>query len=167
MSKNAYEVLGLEPGASLDEVRKAYRKIAKKSHPDVNKKKGTDKKFIEATNAYKSLCDELKDNEGQEFVPSGRWTIRELEEKLMEFYDRHGLDSTVRIDNRRQAFQMDGIEYWMSKGYMKEAGCFDEDSVLGHGMGQYKAFFYGLTKKGKAYVKSKKQDRPVAEIENS
>ena len=52
---NAYSVLGLSPSASLDEVKSAYRKLAKKYHPDVNKESGAEEKFKEISNAYEEI----------------------------------------------------------------------------------------------------------------
>jgi curved DNA-binding protein len=60
-SKNYYQTLGLSKGASADEIRKAYRTLAKKYHPDVNPgdKKAEDK-FKEVTAAHDVLSDAHK-----------------------------------------------------------------------------------------------------------
>lgn len=57
--KNLYEALGLAKGASDVDIKKAYRKLALKYHPD-NKKTGDEKKFKEATFAYEILSDPAK-----------------------------------------------------------------------------------------------------------
>ena len=59
--RDYYEVLGLEKGASVDEVKKAYRKLAIQFHPDKNPDdKAAEEKFKEATEAYEVLSDAQK-----------------------------------------------------------------------------------------------------------
>ena len=61
MSKrDYYEVLGLSKGASKDEIKKAYRKLSKQYHPDLNKEEGTEEKFKEVAEAYEVLSDDQK-----------------------------------------------------------------------------------------------------------
>ncbi|MFC4320835.1 molecular chaperone DnaJ [Litchfieldia salsa] len=61
MSKrDYYEVLGLSKGASKDEVKKAYRKLSKKYHPDINKADDAADKFKEVKEAYETLSDDNK-----------------------------------------------------------------------------------------------------------
>ena len=61
MSKDYYNILGVDKNASIDEIKKAYRKIAKKYHPDVNpNNKEAEEKFKDAAEAYEILSDEVK-----------------------------------------------------------------------------------------------------------
>lgn len=59
--RDYYEVLGVERGASKDEIKKAYRRLAVQHHPDRNPgDKQAEEKFKEATEAYEVLADESK-----------------------------------------------------------------------------------------------------------
>ena len=55
MSKNPYEILGVDPSSTEDQVKSAYRKLAKKYHPDVNKDPGAEEKFKEISQAYEDI----------------------------------------------------------------------------------------------------------------
>ncbi|NGZ75639.1 DnaJ domain-containing protein [Saccharibacillus alkalitolerans] len=58
--KNHYDVLGVEANASQSEIKKAYQKLAKQWHPDVNKSEGAEKRFKEIAAAYEVLGSEQK-----------------------------------------------------------------------------------------------------------
>ncbi|WML47466.1 molecular chaperone DnaJ [Neobacillus sp. PS3-34] len=61
MSKrDYYEVLGLSKGASKEEIKKAYRKLSKQFHPDINKEPDAADKFKEVKEAYETLSDDQK-----------------------------------------------------------------------------------------------------------
>lgn len=72
-SKDYYSILGIEKGASKDEIKKAFRKLAAKYHPD--KKTGDESKFKEISEAYAVLGDDKKraeyDAYGQSFAGAG------------------------------------------------------------------------------------------------
>lgn len=58
--RDYYEVLGLGKSASADEIKKAYRKLARQYHPDVNKEADAEDKFKEVKEAYDVLSDDSK-----------------------------------------------------------------------------------------------------------
>ena len=60
MGKDYYKILGLVKGASEDDIKKAYRKMALKYHPDKNKAPGSEEKFKEIAEAYEVLSDKRK-----------------------------------------------------------------------------------------------------------
>ncbi|MED4453432.1 molecular chaperone DnaJ [Metabacillus fastidiosus] len=68
MSKrDYYEVLGLGKNATKDELKKAYRKLSKQYHPDINKEADADEKFKEITEAYEVLSDDRKRTQYDQF----------------------------------------------------------------------------------------------------
>ncbi|OQR72905.1 dnaJsubfamily B member 4 isoform 2 [Tropilaelaps mercedesae] len=75
MTKDLYSVLGVTKNASLDEIKKAYRKLALKYHPDKNKLPEAAEKFREVSSAYEILSNKEKretyDKFGEEGLRSG------------------------------------------------------------------------------------------------
>jgi len=58
MAKDYYSTLGVSRNAGAEEIKKAYKELAKKYHPDLNKSKGSEEKFKEINEAYRVLGDE-------------------------------------------------------------------------------------------------------------
>ncbi|CAG0917161.1 unnamed protein product [Notodromas monacha] len=75
MGKNYYDILGVSRSASDDEMKKAYRKLALKYHPDKNKSPGAEEKFKEVSEAYEVLSDkrkrEIYDQYGEDGLKNG------------------------------------------------------------------------------------------------
>jgi curved DNA-binding protein len=84
--RDYYEVLGVARGADADAVKRAYRKLARKYHPDVSKEKNAENKFKEVQEAYEVLRDPEKRaaydqlgrdyRTGQQFRPPPDWAQR-------------------------------------------------------------------------------------------
>jgi DnaJ-class molecular chaperone len=60
---NYFDVLGVDSKATIGEIKKAYRKLIFKYHPDYNSGKTARKNFIQVTKAYKVLVDPVKKEE--------------------------------------------------------------------------------------------------------
>ena len=60
MAKSLYETLGVSENATSSEIKKAYRQLAKKYHPDINKTQEAEEKFKEINAAYEVLGDDEK-----------------------------------------------------------------------------------------------------------
>jgi curved DNA-binding protein len=58
--KDYYDILGVKPEASEAEIKSAYRKLARKYHPDVSKESGAEDKFKSVSEAYEALRDPAK-----------------------------------------------------------------------------------------------------------
>ncbi|MBI4217936.1 MAG: molecular chaperone DnaJ, partial [Elusimicrobia bacterium] len=73
--RDYYEILGVNKNASAEELKAAYRNLAKKFHPDINKDKSAEEKFKEANEAYEVLSDpnkrQLYDQYGHAGVTAG------------------------------------------------------------------------------------------------
>ena len=69
--RDYYEVLGLSKGASDDDIKRAYRKLAKQYHPDVNKAPDAEEKFKEINEAYEVLSDPQKKQTYDQFGFAG------------------------------------------------------------------------------------------------
>lgn len=81
--KDYYKTMGLERGATQDEIKRAYRQLARKYHPDVSKERNAEARFKEVGEAYEVLKDAEKRSaydqlgqrwkSGQEFQPPPDW----------------------------------------------------------------------------------------------
>ena len=83
--KDYYAILGVKRDAGADDIKNAYRRLARKYHPDVSKEKDAEEKFKEMAEAYETLKDPEKraaydqlgsHAAGQEFRPPPDWAHR-------------------------------------------------------------------------------------------
>jgi curved DNA-binding protein len=98
--KDYYEVLGVTRAADAEAVKRAYRKLARKFHPDVSKEKNAENKFKEVQEAYEVLRDPEKRaaydqlgrdyRPGQQFRPPPDWSQRFGHSGNQRFSDLNG-----------------------------------------------------------------------------
>jgi curved DNA-binding protein len=98
--KDYYEVLGVARGAEAEAVKRAYRKLARKYHPDVSKEKNAESRFKEVQEAYEVLRDPEKRaaydqlgrdyRTGQQFRPPPDWSQRFGQSGSQRFSDLNG-----------------------------------------------------------------------------
>jgi curved DNA-binding protein len=98
--KDYYEVLGVTRAADAETVKRAYRKLARKYHPDVSKEKNAENKFKEVQEAYEVLRDPEKRaaydqlgrdyRPGQQFRPPPDWSQRFGQSGSQRFSDMNG-----------------------------------------------------------------------------
>src|SRR5215469_2637485 len=82
--RDYYKILGVQRTATADEVKTAYRRLARKFHPDVSKEKNAEERFKEVQEAYEVLKDPEKRaaydqlgadwKSGQQFRPPPGWS---------------------------------------------------------------------------------------------
>lgn len=82
--KDYYRILGLDRGASTDEIKKAYRKLARKYHPDVSKEADASQRMAEVNEANAVLSDP------ENARPTMHWPmVRAGEPQVREAFSRH------------------------------------------------------------------------------
>ena len=69
--RDYYDVLGVDKNASESDISKAYRKLAKKYHPDLNHEPGAEEKYKEVNEAYEVLHDKQKRAQYDQFGQAG------------------------------------------------------------------------------------------------
>ncbi len=108
MAKDFYEVLGVAKGADSVQIKKAYRKLALKWHPDKNHEAGAEAKFKEVGAAYEILSDDEKrkvyDANPEAFSSAGTVqkprTLAELyREEIMDYFKQEAYESIKNSDN--------------------------------------------------------------------
>ena len=113
MIPNYYEILGVSSNATKNEIKKAFRKLALKWHPDKNKSLNSHEKFIEINKAYLILSDrEARAKYDKEFKNYYKTIEREK---------ATGFESEINYEEKTaQDFQDEDLKYW-TKNAEKQA----------------------------------------------
>jgi curved DNA-binding protein len=110
MSKSLYDTLQVKPTATLSEIKKAYRKLAREYHPDINKNPEAEEKFKTINSAYEILSDKTKKAK----------------------YDQHG-DSMFGGQNFNDFANHSNIDDILKNIFNNGFGDFSNDSFSGFG----------------------------------
>jgi len=117
--KDYYAILGVARNASGDDIKRAYRKLARKYHPDVSKEKDAEEKFKEVSEAYETLKDTEKRaaydqlgsyQAGQDFRPPPDWEHR-FGADTGEFFDLGDLFEHMMAGHGRKRGPARGRDY--------------------------------------------------------
>ncbi|MCL4404425.1 DnaJ domain-containing protein, partial [Candidatus Marsarchaeota archaeon] len=103
MAKDFYDILGLKKGASADEIKQAYRKLALQYHPDRNKTKEAEEKFKEINEAYAVLSDPEKRKQYDAYGPE-QFNQRYSEEDIFRGFDFQNIFRNMGFDVGQQGF---------------------------------------------------------------
>lgn len=90
--RDYYDVLGVSKDASKAEIKSAFRKLAKKYHPDISKESGSEEKFKEAEEAYAVLSDDDKRKQYDQFGFDGPSAFSGSQEGFSGFSSSGGFD---------------------------------------------------------------------------
>lgn len=96
--RDYYEVLGVDKNADEKEIKKAYRKLAMKYHPDVSEEEGSEEKFKEISEAYAVLSDDEKRQRYDQFGHAG-----------MDGFTAEDFYQNVNFDDIFQGFDIGNI----------------------------------------------------------
>lgn len=120
MKKTHYEVLGVPPGAREDEIKKAYRKLAKENHPDLHPDdKAAEERFKEINEAWEILSDpdkrgkydqelsgpsekKSKKQSGKKTAPVGKVDINEMMKGFGEMFTEEHYQQEADKKNKQK-----------------------------------------------------------------
>ena len=131
-----YKILGLEPGASQDEIKKAYRKMAMKYHPDVNKSPDARQRFTEILEAYEYLTG-IRKARKREFTQAEKERFYDLMKKVAEERAKAKYRERVRQFRKQREEQQ-------NREYQKGIIMFFAVIIVGVSIWQGYRFYYSL-----------------------
>ncbi|MGL6132883.1 MAG: DnaJ C-terminal domain-containing protein [Prochlorococcaceae cyanobacterium] len=118
--KDYYEGLGIERGASEEEIKKAYRRLARQYHPDISKEEGAEARFKEISEAYQTLSDPEKrqayddlgrHRPGEEFRPPPEWDTRFWHNQPHQEVDLSDLFEQMGFRASQRSSQSGGVDF--------------------------------------------------------
>jgi curved DNA-binding protein len=133
--KDYYAMLGVKKDASQDEIKKAYRKLAMKYHPDHAKGKENESKFKEISEAYAVLSDKEKRKQYDTYGSEG----------FQQRFSQEDIFKGSNLEDILREFGFGGASFFsgFSRGKRSKAGgtrfSFDPDSMFGGGGGRRQA----------------------------
>jgi curved DNA-binding protein CbpA len=112
MRKDYYSILELPANSSEAEILRAYRRLAKKYHPDVNKSPDAQNNFIEITEAYEYLISNIKNRNLREWKDKEYRYNENLEKFREEIRKKAQQQARMRYEEfkkQNEAFQKSGL----------------------------------------------------------
>ena len=121
--KDYYAILDIERGANEEEIRKAYRRLARRYHPDISREEGAEERFKDVNEAYQTLSDPEKrqaydqlgsHRPGEDFRPPPDWNTRFWQEDgaedvdLADLFERMGFRSARSRSGGGASFSLRG-----------------------------------------------------------
>ena len=127
--KDYYAVLGVDRDSGQDQIKNAYRKLARQYHPDVAKEPEAEERFKEISEAYQTLCDPDKrqaydalgrHRPGEEVQPSAEWETRYWQQggpqevDLADLFEQMGFRTAARSGRGARDFAIRGQDLEVS-----------------------------------------------------
>ncbi|MDY5383620.1 MAG: DnaJ domain-containing protein, partial [Campylobacter sp.] len=139
MANSLYETLGIVKGASNDEIKKAYRKLAKEYHPDINKSPEAEEKFKEINAAYEILSDVKKREQYDKYGDSMFGG-----QDFSDFYKGGGSDINDILNSLFGGFKSSGFKGGSSRASFTGSQGFAGFDFFGQASSGFDSSSYGL-----------------------
>ncbi len=126
-TKNYYEILGVTVDSSSAEIKSAYRKLARKYHPDINKETDAIEKFKDITEAYETLSDEkereqyntlkgfFRTEQTTTSSQKAEETYREAQSKSTKYQSKFEDCTPEKVQKKNDKSIIKTLKYWCAK----------------------------------------------------